>query len=344
MGTYYIGMDVHSKSTDVAVEARGRIVARYAVPTDVRSIRSVLEEHEGTRHVAMEEGPMAGWLYRNLKDHVESFTVCDPRRNKLISQDGDKADPIDAEKLAGLLRGRFLRAVYHTEDAGREEFKRWVRLYEDRIKQATRSVNQLRAEAQMAGHRIPRRALHNAQVRDEWLKGLGDAALVRRLEVLWIGYEASEKQARLARRQMSREAVRYPIIRLWQDIPGIGVVRACVLFAWLDTPWRFSQKNKLWKYCGVGLSRDSSGRDSAGRPKAGKVSLACFSNKRQKNAVMGAATSASRWNGNVFSDYYERMTANGLAASKARHSVARKMATVLWGMWKSHSRFDAALC
>ncbi len=344
MGTYYIGMDVHGKSTDVAVEARGQIVARYAVPTSVRAIRSVLEEHEGTRHVAMEEGPLAGWLYRNLKDHVRSFTVSDPRRNRLISDDGDKADPVDACKLAGLLRGRFLRAVHHTEDKGRQEFKRWVSLYQDRVKQATRNMNQLRAEAMMEGVRIPSRAMRNPDFRSQWLKELKSHVLASRLELLWIGQDATAQQSRLARRRMQKESGKYPVIRLWQDVPGIGLVRACVLFAYLDTPWRFRRKNKLWKYCGVGLSRDSSGRDADGRPKGGKLRIACFSNKRLKDVIMGAATSATTWRDNAFGRYYERMTGSGMAAAKARHSVARKMATVLWGIWKSHSRFDAAQC
>jgi transposase len=344
MGTYYIGMDVHSKSTDVAVEAKGKIVARYAVPTNVRAIRSLLEGHGGDKHVAMEEGPMAGWLFRNLKDHVSSFTVCDPRRNKLISADGDKADTVDAQKLAGLLRGKFLRAVHHTEEKGREEFKRWVSLYQERVKQATRNINQLRAEAIMEGIRIPSRAFKNADFRSQWLKDMKSRVLASRLELLWIGQDATSEQARLARRRMQKESRKYPVIKLWQDVPGIGLIRACVLLAYLDTPWRFSQKNKLWKYCGVGLTRDSSGRDANGRPKGGKLRLACFSNKRLKDVLMGAATSAMRWKSNVFNAYYERMLANGMTAAKARHSVARKMATVLWGMWKSHSRFDAALC
>ncbi len=55
---------------------------------------------------------MAGWLYRNLKDNVDDLVVCDPRRNKLIACDGDKDDSIDAGKLAGLLRGGFLRFCY----------------------------------------------------------------------------------------------------------------------------------------------------------------------------------------------------------------------------------------
>jgi transposase len=344
MSTHYIGMDVHSKSTDIAVEAGGKIVARYAVPTGIQAIRSVLERHEGRNHVAMEEGPMAGWLYRNLKGHVESFTVSDPRRNKLISADGDKADPIDAQKLAGLLRGKFLRPVHHTDDKAREDFKRLVSLYEDRVKQATRNINQLRAEARMTGLAIPRKALHNADVRSIWLKELEDHCLARRLEVLWMGYEAAQQQTRIVRRQMLKDSKKYPMIKLWQDVPGIGLIRACVLYAYMDTPWRFSKKTKLWKYCGVGLTRDSSGRDAKGRLKGGKLRLACFSNKRLKSAIMGAATSVARWKGNVFNAYYERMIANGMTAAKARHSVARKMATVLWGMWKSQNRFDAALC
>ncbi|MHC4204981.1 MAG: hypothetical protein ACYSTT_10055 [Planctomycetota bacterium] len=33
MATYYIGADVHSNNTEVAIEQRGQIVARYSVPT-----------------------------------------------------------------------------------------------------------------------------------------------------------------------------------------------------------------------------------------------------------------------------------------------------------------------
>jgi len=33
MATYYIGADVHSNNTELAVEQKGRIIARYSVPT-----------------------------------------------------------------------------------------------------------------------------------------------------------------------------------------------------------------------------------------------------------------------------------------------------------------------
>ena len=68
------------------------------------------------------------------------------------------------------------------------------------------------------------------------------------------------------------------------------------------------------------------------------------SNKRLKNAVMGAAISAIRHRDNIFKDDYERMVKDGITTSNARHAVARKLLTVMWGMWKNISRFDKSLC
>jgi len=90
------------------------------------------------KHRTVEEGPLAGWLYRNLKDHVDTMVVCDPRRNHLITGGGDKDDRIDAAKLAALLRGGYVHEVYHSADEQRVSLKHWVALYHDRVKDATR--------------------------------------------------------------------------------------------------------------------------------------------------------------------------------------------------------------
>ena len=88
MATYYIGADVHVNNTGLAVEYRRKIVQRYSVPTSIPAISAVLGSLQGKKFLAMEEGPMAGWLYRNLSQEVEKFIVCEPRRNKLIYPSG----------------------------------------------------------------------------------------------------------------------------------------------------------------------------------------------------------------------------------------------------------------
>jgi transposase len=291
----------------------------------------------------MEEGPMAGWLYRNLFDKVDRLVVSDPRRNKLIASDRDSDDKIDSAKLAALLRVNYLRAVHHSLDENLWRLKRWVGLYHGRVKDASSAISKIRAYGRMHGIKTPRSVLRDVDKRQRWLAGLADRNAAALLEVLWIGYDATAHQSRLAKKQLIRRAGKYPIVRWWQELTGIGIIRAATMLAYLDTPWRFKRKSQLWKYCGLGLVRNSSGKDSRGRYKTGQLRLVWHANKRLKNAVMGAAVCAINGKDNVFKDYYEKLIDDGLTQSNARHTVARKLLTVMWGMWKRSSRFDESL-
>lgn len=340
MSTYYIGADVHSNSTELAIEKRGEIVARYSVPTSIPAILNVLDSFQGKKYMAVEEGPMSGWLYRNLNDKLDQFVSSDPRRNKLIASDGDKDDKIDAEKLASLLRGGFLRSIHHSDNDSHAELKHWVNLYHDRVRDAVRGINKIRACCRMHGIKITRAALRDPASRTEWLQKTNHNVLANQLRMLWIGYDATVQQVKYAKRQLRILSKKHEIIAKWALLPGIGLIRATTIFAYLDTPWRFKKKSKLWKYCGVGLQRTTSGTDKKGKPKPARLQLPWAVNRLLKNAVLGTAQSAINQKDNAFRDYYERMIKDGLIASNARHAVARKILTVMWGMWKTNSRFD----
>ena len=343
MNINYIGADVDCIMTELAVERNGVIVARDRVPTDIRSLSGFLNSITGKKIMVIEEGTMAGWLYRNLKSKVDEFIVCDPRRNKLISCDGDKDDAIDAGTLAMLLRGGYLRKVYHTDDEDRLALKEVVALYHDRVRESVRQMNKLRDCCRSHGIKIPAGTVKHLPARAQWLKQLGPPVLARQLSIRWIGFDAVATQVKMARQEMSRRSKSYPIIGFWKDLPGVGPIRAITLFAYLDTPWRFGGPKKLWKYCGVGLKRFASGSDKEGRPKTGNLRLFRAVNRRLKDAVMGAALSAMCQSSNPFADHYERMVRNGVTPSNARHTVARKMLSVMWGMWKANCRYDESL-
>jgi len=303
----------------------------------------VLDSIQGKKILAMEEGPMAGWLFRNLSEKVERLVVSEPRRNKLITCEGDKDDRIDSGKLAILLRGNFLKAVHHTSDSHRAHLKHWINLYHDRVRDAVRSINKIRACCRMHGVRIPRKVVRNQVHRHEWLCELDNPALKAQLQMLWIGYDATKEQVGMAKKQFSSYTRKYPVIKSWCNLPGVGPIRATTIFAYLDTPWRFKNRAKLYKYCGVGLVRTTSGKDKKGRPKPAHLRLPWAVNKQLKNAVIGAATSAIEHGDNVFKDYYERMLSNGIIPTNAKHSVARKMVSTMSAMWKTESKFDVKL-
>lgn len=343
MKTHYIGADVDSKMTEIAVERGPGVFDRYRVATSIAAIREVLGRLDGRKFLATEEGPLADWLYRNLKDHVDKLVVSDPRRNRLIAHDGDKTDPIDASKLAVLLRGGYLRPVYHAESQDRADLKRWVQLYHDRVKTAVRELLKIRSRCLMEGERPARGVREDAARRAAWLKGLSNRALAQQVEVLWIGYDAARRQVRQSRQAMMKLAKAMPIVAEWQKVPGVGPIRAVTFLAFVDTPQRFKAKNRLWKYGGVGLIRRASGTGRSGVPNRGLLRLAYCVNRRLKDTLVGAATSAIQQGDNVFAAHYERMVREGKTPSNARHTVARQIAGVLWGMWKSNRPFDPSL-
>lgn len=343
MRTYYIGADVHSRFTEIAIECNGKIIRRETVRTAVSNILEVLSSLNGNKFMVIEEGTMADWLYRNIMPHVDDFIVSDPRRNRLVAVDGDKDDKIDAAKLAALLRGGFLKPIYHTDDPHRAEFKQWMRIYHGRVRDSVRMINKIRALCRLHGVNIPRQVIRNSQIRVLWLAELKNDVLLGQLNILLIGLNAAVTQVNHARRIISKYSKKYPIIAAWSQMPGIGIIRSATLFVYLDTPWRFPHKNNLWKYCGVGLQRTTSGTDRMGNPNPPKLRLAQAVNRPLKSAIFGAAVSVIHDRNNVFKSYYERMRYDGISTSNARHAVARKLLTVMWGMWKSNSQFDQTL-
>jgi hypothetical protein len=68
------------------------------VPTTIPAIYTVLSPVQRKKILAIEEGPMAGWLYRNLNEDVDKSIVSEPRRNKLITSEGNKDDKMGEMK------------------------------------------------------------------------------------------------------------------------------------------------------------------------------------------------------------------------------------------------------
>src|SRR5256884_2793212 len=97
------------------------------IETKASTILQFIEGVRGDLHVTFEEGTWAAWLYDLLKPHVTELVVCDPRKNALMKE-GNKSDKIDARKLADLLRGGYLRSVYHGEN-GLRTLKELARSY-----------------------------------------------------------------------------------------------------------------------------------------------------------------------------------------------------------------------
>jgi hypothetical protein len=141
MFDHYIAVDWAQKNMAIARMTKSATTASVIdVPADIKELQLYLKKLKGKTILTFEETTTSQWLYAELKSCVSEILVCDPYRNKLLS-DGSKSDKTDAVKLVQLLRGNLLKAVFHSGD----EFlylRKIVSGYEDLIKSGVRLKNQ----------------------------------------------------------------------------------------------------------------------------------------------------------------------------------------------------------
>ena len=138
--TKFVGMDVHKDAITIAVmNSAGKVVMESIIETKAVTILQFIQGLRGDVFVTFEEGTWATWLYDLLKPHVTKVVVCNPRKSALL-KDGSKGDKIDARKLAELLRGGYLKPVYHG-DNGLRTLKELSRSYLTISKDLTRVIS-----------------------------------------------------------------------------------------------------------------------------------------------------------------------------------------------------------
>ncbi len=328
---YTIGADTHCGFTELAtVSPGGRLVGRDRCPTTIAALVKVVAEVRRPRVMVIEEGPIADWLLRGLSERGERVVVCDPRRNHLIAKDSDKDDPIDAEKLAQLARGGFIKEIHHAESFDRVAFKRRVALYHDQVRHRVREANRLMAQCRQLGVFLHEK---NFAEREQWRDcqvRLPIHKVVRAdLELLWQGYHHAVTQVTKIRRNLLTSARKNKVIRRFTQVPGVRWIRAATFFAYVDTPFRFKRKQALWRYMGIGLERRGSGEG----PMLVRVSRCA--NRVLKNVILGAALSAIASGKNPFAEQHRGWLKDGISPRNARRNVARSLAAVMWGMWKT---------
>jgi transposase len=337
--TNFIALDVHSTFCEGGyIDDTGREKTAWHEPTAIPELIRAIETVPRPRKLVIEEGPLADWLYRNLSPCVDEMIVCDPHRNALISRDGDKSDALDWRKLASLYRGGFVKAVHHPASLERSLFKQHVQLYHDRVNHRVSEAQKIIWRVRRLGVFIKQKDLIDDELRKEMIGKLPADEVVRKdIELLLEGFDLAIKQVAEMRRRLIEMAKKELMIEAFRAIPGVDWVRAATFVVFVDTPFRFKSKEKLWKYVGIGLERRQSGEgsDRLRTPKRCSRPL--------KYVILGAAKSAIASKDNMFADQYQRWLNEGCSPWIARRNLARSLTTVMWGMWKSGSVFDPSL-
>ena len=339
----YLGLDAHVRSCVLAgMDSRGKLLFNERFSTSESALKSQLVAVKAHKKIlALEESPLAGWLSGALQCYVDELIVCDPRQNKLISSNAHKSDLEDAADLCRLLRLDALKPVYHAEYEHRAIFKSAVQHYLDlRDRQRELKVH-IKAKYRHAGVlRVEGQSVFGTKHRERFLSQLPHETQREIMLRLYTVLDVTIKAQQAAHDGMLQLGTRYCEIKQFMKMPGMGPINAHIFDAFIQTPHRFATKQKLWRYCRLGIVD----RSSAGKPlaykrldRAGVGELKAVSYRAFHAAVrMTRSNEVARF----FEASLHHTNHN---ETRARLNTQRKILAVLWTLWRKNVDYNPKL-
>jgi transposase len=311
------------------LDGRARAQKRFEVATTPTGIAKSVSRYPLAR-VVLEVGTHSPWVSRQLQAMGHETIVANPRRVRMIAENDDKSDEVDAELLARLGRAdaKLLRPIQHRgESAQRDRSILGVR--DGLVRARVGLINQARGQAKALGQRLPRCQAESFanRMRQEGVEDLypGMASLVEMIDQL-------TRQIRVLEREIDQLAAQqYPETALLRQIVGVGPITSLAYVLTLEDPHRFARSRSVGAYLGMRPRRRQSGQkdpllriSKAGDPFLRRLLV------QSAHYILGAFGPDT-----ALRRFGQRLIARGGrgAYKKAVVAVARKLAVLLHRLW-----------
>ena len=272
---------------------------------------------------------MSYWAAQTAAPYVAKVVSCDPRENALIHRSPHKRDKIDTRKLCRLLRLGELNHVYQPETDDRAVFKASARHYIDLRDQQTKLKLKIKAMYRYWGIiDVFGGDVYSVKGRAEYLKRIENRTVQHQLEHLYQMMDQTEEMQNKALNEMMRLGRKYPEIREFKKIPGVGDIGAHFFDAFIQTPHRFADKRKLWRYCRLGVSEHSSDGKPLGYKRLDRSGLS------ELKALSYRDWMSCLKSENEVKIFYSNSLGRTLNRVHARLNTQRKILAVMYGLWK----------
>jgi transposase len=338
----YAALDLHSThsllgSMDHDGNSLGRV--RFATGADTLQ-KYVARLGQKNVHLTVEAGALTRWAAGILRPLVERLVICEPRHNRLINANPTKCDEQDVEAMCLLLRLNRLKEVWMGEDRTREIYRELVyELLNWRDAQRELKVLIKARYRQWGVLKLNGLKVFSSKGRNDYLQQLAGEEERRMMQRLYTQHDHAKAQWKDTLREISRVGRAFWEVREFQRIPGIGPIAAHVFSAIIETPERFCDKHKLWKYAQLAVTD----RSSDGKP-LGYRRLDRRGNRELKNLSYHAWRTAckSTTGPNSIKSFYLASRQRTGDVRHARLNTQRKILEAMWQLWRRHQPFDPA--
>lgn len=317
---HYLALDWSMKNMSVARLTKKMITPKVIdVPSNIRDLKDYLKQLNGKKILTIEETTTSQWLFVELYDQIDKILICDPHRNRLLSE-GPKTDKIDAGKLCLLLRNGMMKEVYHSTSS-LYDLRLLVSRYEDIIKSGVMLINQKSAIY---------RAKNKSHKKDNIVsENKIQKFVLRELEKEIDAYEIRKERFK---REFEKIRSKNKTLRNLSTIPGIGLVSSIMILSSVIDPKRFKSPNHYLSYCGLVKHDKLSGGRSYGK-RTPRYS------RRLKSVYRSAAVRCLQYN-NPIKEYYEYLIREkNISDKKARILVARYIAKISLAVMREGKKY-----
>lgn len=336
--TQVVGMDTGDCYCHLAVldMETGEIVERSRVRTVESAVRRRFAGVPRLR-IALEVGTHSRWISHLLTQLGHEVIVANARKLRLIYENRNKDDQIDAEYLARLARfdPRLLAPIQHGSAQAYADLA-VIRAREMLVRTRTRLILHCQGVAKSSGLTIPGGSTSNfARRLGEVLPDSHRPALGPLLEML----TGLNRQIWAYDSEIERLAARrYPETEVLRQIHGVGPITALAFVLILQDPRRFRRSRDVGAYLGLVPARRESGQS---RP---QLRIRKEGNRLLRQLLVQCA----HYMMGPFGEdcdlrrFGERLKARGGPAAHKRAivSVARKLCVLLYHLWSTGEVYD----
>jgi transposase len=290
------------------------------------------------KYLTLEESNLAYWAAQVSSPYVTEVIPCDPKENALIFKSPVKKDKVDTKKLCRLLRLGELKRVYHPDSDDRAIFKASVRHYIDlrdqqiALKQKIKAMYRYWGVIDVAGE-----AVYSAAKRHDYLSQIKHINIRNQLNRLYSLMDETESMQKKALKTMTTLGRKYPEIKEFKKIPGVGDISAHTFDAFIQTPHRFANRSKLWRYCRLGVTDRSSDGKPLGYKRLDRSGIS------EIKALIYRAWMSALNGDNEVKRFYLNSLQRTRSRVHARLNTQRKIIAVMYGLWKRGGAYNPEL-
>lgn len=335
--TNYAALDVSLETTSICVvDESGQIIAEKKISTCPDAMASYLNTVPNLVRVGMETGPLAVWLWNELRDRSLPIVCMDARHaSAALKMRPNKTDRNDAAGLAQIVRTGWFKQVSIKSRAG-YELRSLLAAREALVRSRVKIENEIRGLLRTFGVLFGTAVGGFARRVDEIItEELEVSPLMRDVVIVLTKARAAlvERIEELDR-QVLLAAKISPTARLFMTAPGVGPITALSVATAFDDVHRFRRSSSAGAYLGLTPRRYESGEVS----RNGRISKQ--GDKIARKHLYEAATSLLTRTA-AFSTLkaWGLRLAKKVGFKKARVAVARKLAVILHAMWKTNLPF-----